>query len=113
MHEMSLIEGVLRVVEEQAVVHKFNHVKTIWLEIGELSAVDPDALSFCFEAIRPGTLAETAKMEIIRTPGLALCTDCGKQVNVAERYASCPECGSERLQINGGDEMRIKELEVE
>jgi hydrogenase nickel incorporation protein HypA/HybF len=113
MHEMSLTEGVLRVIEEQAVAHKFSRVKTLWLEIGELSSVDPEALQFCFDAIRVGTLAEHARMEIIRVPGQALCMDCGKQVHLVERYASCPECGGEKLQVCGGDEMRIKELEVE
>ncbi len=113
MHEMSLIEGVLRVLEEQAVLRHFTKVKTVWLEIGELSAVDPESLLFCFNAIRAGTLAEDALLEIVRLPGIAFCTDCAKQVNVAERYACCPECGGERLQVSGGDEMRIKELEVE
>jgi hydrogenase nickel incorporation protein HypA/HybF len=113
MHEMSLTEGVLRVLEEQAVSQKFSRVITLWLEIGELSTVDPESLKFCFEAIRVGTLAEKANMEIIRVPGQALCMDCGKQVHVNERYASCPECGGEKLQVCGGDEMRIKELEVE
>lgn len=113
MHEMSLTEGVLRVLEEQAVAQNFVRVKTVWLEIGELSSVDPEALIFCFEAIRGGTLAEGARMEIIRIPGSALCMDCGKQVHVDHRYAACPECGSEKLHVSGGDEMRIKELEVE
>jgi hydrogenase nickel incorporation protein HypA/HybF len=113
MHEMSLTEGVLRVLEEQAVAQNFSRVRTLWLEIGELSMVDPDALQFCFQAIRAGTLAEGARMEIIRVPGQALCMDCGKQVHLKERYASCPECGGETLQISGGNEMRIKELEVE
>ncbi|MCG7980654.1 MAG: hydrogenase maturation nickel metallochaperone HypA, partial [Candidatus Thiodiazotropha endolucinida] len=31
----------------------------------------------------------------------------------AARYEACPECGSYQLQVTGGDEMRIKELEVE
>ena len=113
MHELSLTEGVMRILEEQAVAQKFSKVKVLWLEIGELSTVDPDALRFCFEAIRTGTLAEEARMEIIRLPGQALCMDCGKQIHLGERYGFCPECGSGKLQISGGDEMRIKELEVE
>jgi hydrogenase nickel incorporation protein HypA/HybF len=113
MHEMSLTEGVLRVLEEQAVAQDFTRVKTIWLEIGELSPVDPEALLFCFEAIRDGTLAEGAKMEILRVPGQALCMGCGKQVHLAQRYDACPDCGGESLQVTGGDELRIKELEVD
>ena len=113
MHELSLTEGVLRVLEEQAVAQNFSTVRTVWLEIGELSTVDPEALRFCFEAVRTGTLADGAKMEIIRTPGQALCMECGKQVHLAQRYDSCPDCGGESLHVTGGDELRIKELEVD
>ena len=113
MHEMSLTEGILRLLEEQAAAQSFRRVLTIWLEIGELSTVDPDALLFCFDALRPGTLAEGAKVEVIRMPGQAWCMDCDQTVPLAQRYDSCPKCGGDRLQVTGGDEMRVKELEVE
>ena len=113
MHEMSLIEGIIRVVEEQAAAQSFARVRAVWLEIGELSTVDPDALRFCFEAVRSGTVADGAALEVIRKPGQAFCMDCGKTVHVAQRYDSCPDCGGDALQVTGGDEMRIKELEVE
>ncbi len=37
---------------------------------------------------------------------------CGETINIAERYEPCPQCGTFELQVTGGDEMRIKELEV-
>ena len=38
---------------------------------------------------------------------------CLKNVPITERYDSCVDCGSYQLQVVQGDEMRIKELEVE
>lgn len=113
MHEMSLTEGIIRVLEEQAALQNYNRVKTVWLEIGQLSTVDPDSLRFCFEAIRTGTIADGAALEIVSLPGQAFCMDCAKTVQVAQRYDNCPACGGEHLQVTGGDEMKIKELEVE
>ncbi|HIJ63316.1 MAG TPA: hydrogenase maturation nickel metallochaperone HypA [Rhodospirillaceae bacterium] len=113
MHEMSLTEGILQMLEDQAKAQAFSRVLTIWLEIGELSTVDPDALTFCFEALRSGTLADGARVEIIRLPGQAFCMDCARTVRLAQRYDSCPDCGGDSLQVTGGDEMRVKELEVE
>ncbi|HLN24211.1 MAG TPA: hydrogenase maturation nickel metallochaperone HypA [Patescibacteria group bacterium] len=113
MHEMSLTEGIIRVLEDQAAAQGYARVKTVWLEIGELSTVDPDSLRFCFEAIRNGTIAAEAVLDVIRLPGQAYCMDCAKPVHVAQRYDDCPDCGGASLQIIGGDEMRIKELEVE
>jgi hydrogenase nickel incorporation protein HypA/HybF len=113
MHEMSLIEGVMRVLEEQAAVQGFSQVRAVWLEIGELSSVEPEALMFCFQAIQAGSLAEGARLEIVRTPGQAYCLDCGKPVHVASRTDNCPLCGSGMVQVIGGDRMLIKQLEVE
>lgn len=113
MHEMSLTEGIIKILEDQAVAQNYASVKTVWLEIGQLSTVDPEALRFCFEAIQNGTIADGAVLEIVSLPGQAFCMDCGKTVQVAQRYDSCPDCGGDHLQVTGGDEMKIKELEVE
>lgn len=114
MHEMSLTEGVVRILEEQAVQHGFAKVKTVWLEIGELSHVDPESMLFCFGAVAKGSpVAAEAVMEIVRVPGRAYCLDCEDTVAVAKRYDPCPRCGGFKLSVTAGEEMRIKELEVE
>jgi hydrogenase nickel incorporation protein HypA/HybF len=113
MHEMSLCEGVLRVLQEQAVSQGYSRVKCVWLEIGALSGVEPEAMCFSFDAVMRGSLADSARLEIIHLPGMAWCMQCSKPVQVAARYEPCPDCGSYQLQVTGGDEMRIKELEVE
>jgi hydrogenase nickel incorporation protein HypA/HybF len=110
---MSLCEGVLQVLKEQAVSQGYSRVKGVWLEIGALSGVEPEAMAFSFDAVMRGSLADGAKLEIIHLPGVAWCMQCGKPVEVAARYDPCPDCGSYQLQVTGGDEMRIKELEVE
>lgn len=113
MHEMSLTEGVLRILEDQAVVAGYARVKTVWLEIGALSQVDPQAMAFCFEAIKRGTIAEEATLEIIHVPAAAWCMVCSQNVSIAQRYDPCPRCGGHQVTVTGGEDMRIKELEVE
>ena len=114
MHEMSLTEGVVRILEEQAAQHGFSKVKTVWLEIGELSQVDPESMLFCFGAVSRGSkIAAEAKLEIVHVPGQAYCLDCAEPVALARRGDGCPKCGGWALQVTGGADMRIKELEVE
>lgn len=113
MHEMSLCEGVLQILEDSAKSQGFSQVKTVWLEIGALSGVDAEAMRFGFDAVMKGSLADGAALEIIELPGQAWCLPCSKPVAVTARYDACPECGSHQLQVTGGDEMRIKELEVD
>ncbi|MES9860883.1 MAG: hydrogenase maturation nickel metallochaperone HypA [Candidatus Thiodiazotropha sp. LLP2] len=113
MHEMSLCEGVLQILEESAVSQGFSKVKRVYLEIGALSGVEIEAMRFGFEAVMKGSLADGATLEIIDIPGEAWCMPCAKSVEVSARFDACPECGSFQLQVTGGDEMRVKELEVD
>lgn len=114
MHEMSLTEGVVRILEDQAARHGFTKVKTVWLEIGALSSVDPESMLFCFGAITSGNpITAEAKLEIVRVAGAAWCMDCAETVAIAQRYDLCPKCGGAKVTVTAGDEMRVKELEVE
>lgn len=113
MHEMSLAEGVLQILETESTKQGFSQVKTIWLEIGALAGVEVSALEFAFDVVRRGSLAENAQLVIINLPALAWCMPCGQVVEIHQRFDACPICGSYQLQVSSGDEMRIKELEVE
>ena len=113
MHEMSLAEGVLQVIEDAAQAQGFQRVSAVWLEIGQLSGVEPEAMRFCFDAVIAGSLAEGARLEIVNTPGTGWCMVCAKTFPLAEVFGACPACGGHQMQVNGGTEMRVKELEVE
>ena len=113
MDEMALCESVLGILEDQARTQDFSRVETVWLEIGELSCVEPEALRFCFGAVTSGTLAHDAELVIVRTPGQGWCMTCAKTIPVQHRYDACPDCGGYQVEVTGGEEMRIKELEVD
>jgi hydrogenase nickel incorporation protein HypA/HybF len=113
MHEMSLAEGVIQLIEDSARQNSFSRVKTVWLEIGKLSGVEAEAMRFCFDAVARGTLAENAALEILETPGAGHCAECHRDIEVTERFQVCPNCGGFAIEVTGGAEMRVKELEVE
>lgn len=112
MHEMSLMESVVDIACEAAAKAGAAKVKAIRLDVGVLSHVDPDALLFCYEAVRRGSLAEEADLQINRVAGEGWCLDCGKTVPLAERFGACPECGRYHVQMTAGDELKIRDLEV-
>ncbi len=113
MHEMSLCEGIVQVLEDQAEAQHYTRVKQVWLEIGALAGVEIEAMRFSFDVVTRGTLAEHAQLHIIETPGQGWCLPCAKTISISQRHDPCPDCGSYQIQVTGGDEMRIKELEVE
>ncbi len=112
MHEMSLAEGVLQLIEDAARAQEFSRVTTVWLEIGQLSGVEVEAMKFCFDAVVRDSVAEGARLEIVATPGIGWCMQCSQTVPMQEVFGECPQCGSHQMQVTGGTEMRVKELEV-
>ena len=113
MHEMSLAEGVLELVEETARREGARRVKLVVLEIGRLSSVEPEALKFCFSAVTHGSIAAGAALEIVDVPGEGWCMPCAATVPMQEAFGACPRCGSHQVQATGGTEMRVKEIEIE
>lgn len=112
MHEMSLAEGIRSIVQDQARTHGFARVTVLRLEIGRFAGVEKPALEFAFYVVMRGSPAEGARLEMIDLPGQALCYDCSTTVDIAGRLDPCPLCGGGRLIPQGGDEMRIKDMEV-
>ncbi|MGQ0682325.1 hydrogenase maturation nickel metallochaperone HypA [Bradyrhizobium sp.] len=113
MHEMALCEGIIQIVEDEARRRSFSKVKAVCLEIGALSHVTPEAMRFCFDAVAARTIADGAALEIIETPGRAWCMACSRDVEIKQRHEPCPSCGGYQLQVTAGEEMRVKELEVD
>ncbi|MEN8175410.1 MAG: hydrogenase maturation nickel metallochaperone HypA [Pseudomonadota bacterium] len=113
MHEMSLCEGILQIIEEQARAQGFTRVKTVRLEIGKLSGVELGAMRFGFDAVMRHSIAEGAKLEVVDRPGQAWCMQCARTVEIQQRFDACPVCGGYQLQVTGGEQLAVKDLEVE
>jgi hydrogenase nickel incorporation protein HypA/HybF len=109
---MSLAEGVLQLIEDAARAQDFTRVTTVWLEIGQLSGVEVEAMKFCFDAVMRDSIADGARLEVIALPGVGWCMECSKSMPMAEVFGECPQCGGYQMQVTGGTEMRVKELEV-
>jgi hydrogenase nickel incorporation protein HypA/HybF len=112
MHEMSLAEGIVQIVETTARANDASAVRAVWLELGALSHVEHEALRFSFEVVKRGTVANSAQLQILTTPGRAWCMPCGESVDLARLGDPCPRCGSHQLQVTQGEEMRVKEIEI-
>ena len=112
MHEMALAESVVQIVEAQLASAGARKALSVGVEIGSLSHVEPQALAFCFDAVTAGGPAAGAKLEIERIPGRGHCFDCGVEVAVPALGSPCPLCGGYRLEITGGQELRVKDMEV-
>ncbi len=112
MHEMSLVESLVELVEDERRRQAFTRVRVVRLQVGALGHAEPDALRFCFEAIAKGTVAQGARLEIEMRAGEGRCPRCRRRAPMEDRFADCPMCG-EVLVMTAGDELRLTELEVD
>jgi hydrogenase nickel incorporation protein HypA/HybF len=108
MHELALMEDLVRAVTEQV---DSARVHVVRLEVGRLSCVVPDALRFCFDVCARGTSLEGAVLEIREIGGRATCHACGETRDVEGPLLLCP-CGSADLTVVAGQELRVREVEV-
>ena len=97
MHEITLCQRALELIEQQARANNAKRVTGVWLQVGAFSCVETSALTFCFELVCRGTLAE------------------GCELHIEEQQAECwcAQCQSSELRIVADDGMQIQRLEIE
>lgn len=113
MHELSIAENLIEMLEENSLTDHFTKVTKITLEIGILAGIETSSLLFCFDAVAQNTLAEGALLVIESKPAIGICQHCQQQVSVASYYDPCEYCSQLSVKILQGEEMIIKSLEVE
>ena len=110
---MALAEEVLQIVQQAARREGLRRVHALWLEIGQLASVEPEAMRFCFEAVARDSVAAGARLEIVATAGRAWCETCAESVELAALGEACPDCGGYRLRVTDGTQMRVQQMEAE
>ena len=112
MHEMALCECLVEIMEKEAASGNFHRVHSVSLEVGALAGVERDALRFGFQAVARGTVADGAVLRILDALALAQCPSCGWRSSLSQPVGLCPACDG-LLNVSGGRELRITEMEVE
>ena len=110
MHELALARSIVAIAEEAA---NGRRVRRVTVEVGALSGVMPQALSFCFDAVVMDSAINGATLELVELPARARCDACGAEFEQAHFISPCSACGSPRFTRFQGDELNVKTLEIE
>lgn len=113
MHEMGIASSVLDSVRAESLQFPGRHIYKVGLRIGELAGVDPEALSFCFEALVRGSDFEPLALEIDYRPRRHECMSCQRIYRPSLEDIACPHCGSLDSRFVEGDQLELAYLEVE
>ncbi|MCE5336561.1 MAG: hydrogenase maturation nickel metallochaperone HypA [Desulfobacteraceae bacterium] len=113
MHELSIAESVLEIVTEEARKHGLERINRIKLQVGELAAVVPDSLMFCFELLRRDTIASEAVLEIETVGIVARCDQCDFSFEVRGQVFRCPRCSKPVMELLSGRELSVSSIDGE
>ena len=111
MHEIGIANSILDAVRTEAARHPGGQPRKVAVRIGELAAVDADALQFAFEVLTRGTDLDSLELEIKICPRRQRCA-CGFEFNVTGYELQCPQCGEQRTQCISGDQLELVYLEM-
>lgn len=112
MHELSVAQEILKIVDEYLPNPTPNSVKYVKLKVGKFSNILIDSLSFCYEALIDNTPLQGSKLKIIEMPVRIRCTNCNNEFEIETPVFACPVCGHNQLKIISGTEMRVEEIEL-
>jgi len=112
MHEFSIMQSALELAGEKTRAAGATRVHRLGVRIGALSGVVPEALRFAFEGLKPGTVAETATLEIEEVPAMAWCPVCLKEFEVKDLDYECPACHRPSGELRKGRELDLALLEI-
>ena len=112
MHELSIVQSIIDIAEEQVRKAHAREVESIELEIGTLAGIEWDAFDFAWQAAAPRTALANAERVIHRIPARARCANCAHEFEQAEWFEPCPLCGETLSHLLQGRELRVKALTV-
>jgi hydrogenase nickel incorporation protein HypA/HybF len=113
MHEMGIANSVLHAVRSEMQRYPGAYPSKVCVRVGQMAAIDQDALRFCFEAITRETDLEALALEVEVCPVRYRCRRCGRDFVVQDYLFRCPQCASPETECVGGDELELAYLEVE
>ena len=110
MHELSIAGAVKAIAERHA---NGGRVTRVQLRVGHLRQVVPASLEFGWRVVTEGTELEGAELAIEYVPAEVSCRDCGTRAELGSFPGRCEGCGSIDVDVSGGDELLVEEIEIE
>ena len=111
MHELTLANNLMVVIENEAKARGISRVLEIRIRAGTHSGVLPECLRECFTLAAAGSCAEGAALSIETVEAAVHCAGCG--YDGPPKGWLCPRCGGEDIRLTAGREFYVESLAVE
>jgi hydrogenase nickel incorporation protein HypA/HybF len=107
MHEFSLVQSMMELVQQSAAENGITRVTSVKLIVGKLIMAQPELLRFSFGVLSEGTILAGATLDIDERPLLMRCQECGNEYTPDFFEVVCPKCTGISIILSG------KELHIE
>ena len=120
MHEISIAGAIIESVLDAAKKNNAKNVTEVYIEIGELTALNPDQLKFIFKTITQGTVAQEACFNISIIKPSIRCKKCSYKGDIESfeklhffiPVVKCPQCDETDVDIIAGRECCVKKIKI-
>ena len=121
MHEFSIADDIVKNVLETAKKNRGKRVVSVLLEIGELTHLSREQVSFWIKELFRDSVAEGAEVKIKTIKARIRCKGCGYKGGMGPDQedsfrhlipASCPRCNSFQINIEKGRECILRKIQV-
>jgi hydrogenase nickel incorporation protein HypA/HybF len=113
MHELSVTQNIIEIVNRHAEQAGASRVSRIHLVVGELSSIVDDSVQFYFDYLSEDTLCAGAELVFRRVDVKLLCGNCGETWQPEGIDWRCPACGESQARVTEGREFYVDSIEVE
>ena len=113
MHELGLVNYVVKEVDKIAKEKGVENIRTVTLEFGEVSGIVSAYLyDYWNWYTKKYHLLEGTTLKCEEIPAVTWCDDCKITYSTIAYGKTCPHCGSGNTWLLRGNEMRIKSIEI-
>ncbi len=112
MHELSIARDIFEIVGEEMVKCGAKELRSLKVRIGELTAVDPEALRFAFDSCTTNTPMQGATFIIEEVALTGKCGECATEFPIIDFGNRCPHCSCASVERVTGAELDIISMEV-
>jgi len=110
---MGIARSVLDIAIAAAEREGAQRITKVNMVAGELRGIVPLQFTFCFSLMAENTIASGAQLNLEITPVRGICRRCEESFIVEDYRYICPKCQSGDIEIVGGTELRLRDIEVE
>ena len=113
MHEMGLVQNIFDIVLKTAEQNDIAKVLRINIRAGQMRAIVPEQLQFCFEILsKESPIVEGAELVVEMLPVKGKCKSCLHEFAVEDYNFVCPKCEHEDIDVLQGMELLVSNIEV-